>query len=182
MIRIMEEGRDDAPARETLLNAVFGSEERQAKTCERLREGRLPADGLSFVAKDGAALIGTLRFWNVSAGPGCRAVLLGPLAVDSAYRSAGIGRQLMQVGLAQAEALGHGAVLLVGDAAYYRRFGFDTELVSRLWLPGPYAKERFMGLEFNGGALSRVAGLVNATGALAPRQFPSLAGMVAFAA
>ncbi len=181
MIRILEEGRDDFAARETLLDAAFGHEERLAKTCERLREGRVPVEDLSFVAKDGAALIGTLRFWHVSAGPGCPALMLGPLAVDVGYRSEGLGRQLMQVGLAAAEALGHRAVLLVGDAPYYQRFGFRRDLVSKLWLPGPYVKDRFLGLELKPGALAQAAGLVNATGLLIPKARPSFA-LDAFAA
>ncbi len=54
-------------AREALLDAAFG-EERFAKTCERLREGRLPADGLALVAVMGDTLVGTVRLWNVSLG------------------------------------------------------------------------------------------------------------------
>ena len=76
------------PAR-ALLDAAFG-EARFEKTCERLREGRLPA--LSLVAQDEAGrLVGTVRLWNVSAGPGRAALLLGPLAVDGALRSQGLG-------------------------------------------------------------------------------------------
>ncbi len=182
MIRILEEGRDDARARETLLDAAFGHEERLAKTCERLREGRLPAEELSFVAKDGELLIGTLRFWHVSAGPGRPALMLGPLAVDTGYRSEGIGRQLMLVGLARAQALGHAVVLLVGDAPYYERFGFRAGLTAGLWLPGAYARERFLGLELRDGALGGAAGLVNATGELEPRRFSWPFGQEAFAA
>ena len=182
MIRVLEEGRSDETARETLLDAAFGHDERLAKTCERLREDRLPADGLSFVARDGGALIGTLRFWHVSAGPGCPALMLGPLAVDAAYRSEGIGRQLMHVGLAQAEMLGHAAVLLVGDAPYYERFGFRTDPVAKLWLPGLYARERFLGLELKAGALAKAAGLVNPTGNLAPKRSLETLSLAAFAA
>ena len=173
MIRIAEELPGDAPAREALLDAAFGREERLAKTCERLREGRLPACGLAFAAKDNGRLIGTLRFWDVSAGPGRRALMLGPLAVDQAQRSAGIGSQLMQVGLAAAAARGHGAVLLVGDAPYYARFGFDAALAARLWLPGPFARERFLGLELVPGSLAGASGLVNPTG------LPAAQGMLA---
>ena len=54
---------------------------------ERLREGRLPADGLSFVAVEGGRLVGTVRLWHVTAGPGRPALLLGPLAVASGLRA-----------------------------------------------------------------------------------------------
>jgi predicted N-acetyltransferase YhbS len=169
MIRVHDESRDDIQARETLLDAAFGRAERLAKTCERLREGRLPADDLSFVASDDGRLIGTLRFWHVAAGPSRPALMLGPLAVDAAYRSAGIGAQLMRVGLSRAEALGHDSVVLVGDAPYYERLGFSAALTQALWLPGPYARERFLGLELRSGALSGAAGLVSAVGALQPK-------------
>ncbi len=79
----------DAAAREALLDASFGPS-RFAKTCERLREGRLAAEGLSFVAADGGAVVGTLRFWHVECGR-APALMLGPLAVAASHRSAGIG-------------------------------------------------------------------------------------------
>jgi predicted N-acetyltransferase YhbS len=163
MIRILEENAADAAAREALLDAAFG-DARFGKTCERLREDRMPAQGLALVAKDGDRVIGTLRFWHIEAGPGRSALLLGPLAVAAGYRSAGIGRQLMRVGLAKAAMLDHDVVLLVGDAAYYGRFGFEPRFTERLWLPGAYEAERFLGLELKPGALRGAAGLVAATG------------------
>ena len=65
--RIRDERPRDALAREALLDASFGLG-RFAKTCERLREGRAAAEGLSFVAVDGARVVGTLRFWHVECG------------------------------------------------------------------------------------------------------------------
>ena len=90
MIEIREETLRDIDAREALLDACFGPARFQ-KTCERLREGRLPARGLALVAEQDGALIGTVRLWHVSAGPGRPALLLGPLAVDPARRSLGLG-------------------------------------------------------------------------------------------
>jgi predicted N-acetyltransferase YhbS len=86
----------------------------------------MPADGLSFSARTKAGrLIGTLRLWHISAGADRPALLLGPLAVHPAYRCRGIGSALMQAALSHAAALGHRAVLLVGDEPYYQRFGFS---------------------------------------------------------
>ncbi len=68
MIRIIDETADLAAAREDLLDAAFGAA-RFAKTSERLREDRLPAEGLAFAAMDGDRLVGTVRLWNVTAGP-----------------------------------------------------------------------------------------------------------------
>jgi predicted N-acetyltransferase YhbS len=74
-------------------------------------------------------------------------------------------------------ARGHGAVLLVGDAPYYTRFGFSAALTERLWLPGPYERERFLALELTAGALAGARGLVTATGAIEER--PDVAALVA---
>lgn len=167
ILRIQQESASDHTRREALLDAAFGSE-RFAKTCERLRDGRLPADQLALTATLGDRLVGTLRFWHVAAG-GRPALLLGPLAVAGDCRSLGIGSKLMRRGLTIAGALGHKAVLLVGDAPYYARFGFERRQVARLDLPGPYDPARFLGLELEPGALSGVCGMVTATGQTAPR-------------
>ena len=163
MLRIVEELPTDITAREALLDAAFGIE-RHGKTCERLREGRLPANGLSLVAKDGDRLVGTLRFWHVATGDGRPALMLGPLAVADSHRACGLGGKLMRRGLTLAGAFGHQAVVLVGDEPYYRRFGFARALASQLDLPGWYAAERFLGLELQPGALDGARGMVVATG------------------
>jgi predicted N-acetyltransferase YhbS len=118
MIAIRPETKRDAAAREALLDEAFGAA-RFAKTAQRLREGRLPAEQLSFVACRDGKLIGTVRLWNISAGPGRPALLLGPLAVARQYRNAGVGAALIRHALAAASERGHGAVLLVGDTPYY---------------------------------------------------------------
>ena len=166
-------------ARWALLDRCFG-EARFAKTCERLREGRLPAEDLSLAVAQDDVLVGTIRLWEVAAGPGRRALLLGPVAVEPALQGHGLGGELVREALGRAQDLGHRAVLLVGDAAYYGRFGFSREAAGGLWLPGPYAPERFLGLDLVPGALSGARGLVSATGAAAPR--PDLAALVRAAA
>lgn len=89
---VTDEQPADFGAREDLLDAAFGAA-RFDKTVERLRKGRLPAPGLALVAKDAGELVGTLRLWQIRAGD-VPALLLGPLAVDKAYRSRGLGRRL----------------------------------------------------------------------------------------
>jgi hypothetical protein len=88
MATIRMEFTRDAAAREALLDRAFG-EARFRKTAERLREGRLPAKGLSFVATDNHRVVGTVRLWQVSAGPARPALLLGPLAVDEIWATPG---------------------------------------------------------------------------------------------
>lgn len=167
MITIREQLPADVPAREALLDACFGPS-RFEKTCERLREGRLPADGLALVAEMHGRIIGTVRLWHVSAGPNRSALMLGPLAVDPALQGVGLGAKLMREALSRAADLGHEAVLLVGDAPYYARFGFSAAARGGLWLPGPYEAERFLGLELRPGALAGARGPVCATGAREP--------------
>ena len=166
--RIRDERPRDEAAREALLDRSFGPG-RFTKTCERLREGRLPAEGLSFVALDGATVVGTLRFWHVECGRKA-ALMLGPLAVDPATRSAGIGRALIEHGLRRAAKLGHDSVILVGDAPYYARFGFKAASAAKLVLPGPVDVERFLGLELVAGALAGVSGRVVGAGLLVDRR------------
>ena len=161
-ICVAQENAADASARETLLDEAFGPG-REAKTSARLREGRLPAKGLSLVVRDRGQLVGTLRCWHVRAG-GRPALLLGPLAVAASHRSLGIGSQLMREALWRAAMLGHKAVLLVGDAPYYARFGFEASLTIGLDLPGPVDRARFLAFEIEEGALTGAQGMVVPTG------------------
>jgi predicted N-acetyltransferase YhbS len=127
-----------------------------------LRVGRAPARGLSFVAVEHGRVIGTVRLWEVAAGPAATALLLGPLAVDPAQRRRGIGAALMRHALRAAAKGGHRAVLLVGDPAYYSRFGFSAERTGALWLPGLADKTRLLGCELTAGALDGVRGAIRA--------------------
>ncbi len=133
------------------------------RTCQRLRDGRAPAEGLAFSAVRQGRLVGTLRLWHVSAG-GVPALVLGPLAVDPACRELGVGAALMDHALAAAEARGHGAVILLGDAPYYARFGFSAHKTGELSLPGPFERDRLLGLELREGALDGACGMIVPTG------------------
>jgi predicted N-acetyltransferase YhbS len=152
----------DVAAREALLEACFG-ENRRERTCQRLRDGQKPAEGLALSAVVGSKLVGTVRLWHVSAG-GVPALILGPLAVDSAFRKLGVGAALMDHALAAARARGHRAVLLLGDAPYYARFGFSAEKTRELQLPGAFERERLLALELEGGALDSAWGMIVPTG------------------
>ena len=95
MVTIRTERFSDAAGRETLLDAAYGPA-RFTKTSERLREGRVPAEQLAFVAVHQGRLVGTVRLWHVSAGPERPALLLGPLAVHPDFRNRGIGSMLVR--------------------------------------------------------------------------------------
>ena len=169
---IGDETPAEARAREALLDAAMGPT-RRLKTSERLREGNAPAPGLELSARGSTGdLIGTLRLWLIVAGGDRPALLLGPLAVAEQARLMGVGGGLMREALKRATAYGHCAVLLVGDASYYARFGFTQGLTRRLTLPGPVDRARFLGCELIPGALAGAHGLVR------PAGVPDLSGAI----
>lgn len=171
---VRHEKPGEAAARESLLDRAYG-DARFTKTSHRLREHRLPC--LSLVAVEGQQLVGTVRLWHVCAGPGRPALLLGPLAVDAGSRKRGLGAELMRRAINEARRLGHGAVLLMGDVAYYGQFGFSAAATGRLWMPGPYEQHRLLALELTPGALDGARGLIAATGAGESR--PNIAALIA---
>lgn len=164
-IIITAETSADIAAREALLDRAMGAG-RKRKSSEKLRRGRRPSEGLAFVARgEGGAVVGTVRLWDVRLGDhGAAALLLGPLAVDPTVKSAGIGSALMHHAVAEATRLGHRAILLVGDAAYYARFGFSAEKTGGLAMPGPYERDRFLALELVPGVLDGARGTLKASG------------------
>ncbi|GAB3131735.1 GNAT family N-acetyltransferase [Novispirillum itersonii] len=160
MIQISHETAADHAGIETLLDLCFGPD-RTLKTCQRLRDGQAPVDGLAFVIRDSAQqVIATLRFWAISIGGETRSLLLGPLAVHPRLQSLGLGSRLIRYGINQAAALGHGSVVLVGDEPYYRRFGFEAGLTLDMDLPGPVDRARFLALELRHGALTDARGMI----------------------
>jgi len=163
MIEIGEEAAREAAAREALLNRAMG-DDRFLKPSQRLREGRAPADGLALVAHNDGAIVGSVRLWHVEAGSGGAALLLGPLAVEPALQGRGIGAALMETAISAAAAGGHRAVILVGDAPYYARFGFSAHHTRRLKMPAPVLRRRLLGLELEAGSLAAAAGKIVATG------------------
>lgn len=164
---IRAERASDVVAREALLDACFG-ETRHARTCQRLRDGRAPAEGLAFSAVARGRLVGTVRLWHVSAG-GIPALMLGPLAVEASSRKLGTGAALMAHALAAATARGHRAVILLGDAPYYARFGFSGAKAAELSLPGAFERDRLLGLELAAGGLDGAWGMITATGKPLPK-------------
>lgn len=196
MIVFSHEARADVAAREDLLDRCFGAA-RFEKSSERLREGRLAAEGLAFVAhaEDDFAvfgdepaegrLVGTVRLWHVAIGGGTveasaegdgrPALMLGPLAVDEAHRKDGIGAKLMRRAIAEATLRGHTAIILVGDPEYYERFGFSARGLDAVAMPGAFERRRLLGLELVPGALDGAAGTLRATGAVAlPAAVPAV--------
>lgn len=155
---IRQERAEDGARIAALNEAGFGPG-RYAKTAYRLREGVRAVAELGFVAIENGTLRGSVRFWPVKVGNE-DALLLGPLAVDSAQRGRGIGISLMQAGIAAARESGWRAILLVGDEPYYSRAGFSKLPSNRVQFPGPVDSSRLLGLALVDGALGKLNGLI----------------------
>ncbi|MBI1328459.1 MAG: GNAT family N-acetyltransferase [Alphaproteobacteria bacterium] len=158
MWEIRQERAEDAPLVEALNAAAFGPG-RYAKSAYRLREGVAQEASLAFVAVEDGVLRGSVRFWPILVGND-PALLLGPLAVQSAQRGRGIGIDLMRKGIAAAKELGHAVIILVGDEPYYARVGFTRLPPGRLKFPGPVDASRVLGLSLKQGALVTLSGTV----------------------
>jgi predicted N-acetyltransferase YhbS len=159
-VTIRTERPVDERAREALLDSAYGAQRHLKPSC-RLRNGRKPA--FSLVAVEKGRIVGTVRLWHVTAGRGRPALLLGPLAVHPDVQKRGIGTALMHRALDEAAQHGHAAVLLVGDAAYYGRFGFNAEKTQALRLAGA-DPARLLGAELAANALTGAHGVIAASG------------------
>lgn len=148
----------DAEAIERLHQRAFGPG-RFARTASRLREGAPHLSELSLTALVGTLLVGSVRLTPIWAGR-TPALMLGPLTVDPAFESRGIGGALMRRSLAIARERGHTLVLLVGDEPYYSRFGFARVPSGQLAMPGPVDPARFLAAELRAGALAEAKGPV----------------------
>ena len=147
---------EDEAAVEKLDERAFGPG-RFARTAYRLREDVTPDYALSFVARVGTLLVGANRMTPILVGS-TPALLLGPLTVEPAFRSQGVGEALMKLSLDAARKAGHGLVLLVGDEEYYGRVGFARAPPGRIAMPGPVDPRRLLYFELREGALAATSG------------------------
>jgi predicted N-acetyltransferase YhbS len=153
---IAPEAPNDAQAIERLHERTFGPG-RFALTAQRLREHIGHRLDLSFTARIGTLLVGSVRQLPVCIGD-TPALMLGPLTVEPPFRSHGIGRALMERALSEARAKGIRLVVLVGDEAYYARVGFKRVPKGRATLPGPVDYARLLVAELADGAFEGVSG------------------------
>lgn len=151
--------QSDIPKVEALLDIAFGSD-RFLKAAYALREGVEAIEDLSFVIKEKAALIATLRFWQIKAG-GEDALLLGPIAVLPKLQGQGYGVGLMRYGLEQAKILGHSRVILVGDESYYAKLNFSRKCAQKIRMPGQDDESRLLALELIDGSFIGVSGILS---------------------
>ena len=157
-ITILPETEDDALAIERLHERTFGPG-RFARTAFRIREGVGHGFDLSFTARIGTLLVGSVRLSPVRIG-GTKALLLGPLTLEPPFRDRGIGLALLQRALANARERGHTLIILVGDEPYYARVGFKRIPRGRVQMPGPVDPMRLLVVELTDGAFEGVKGAV----------------------
>jgi predicted N-acetyltransferase YhbS len=153
---ILPEAPDDAVAIERLHERTFGPG-RYAKTAYRLREQVEHIRELSFTARIGTLLIGSVRLSPIRIGA-AKALLLGPVTVEPAFRDRGVGQALIERALKDAKERGHRLVILVGDEAYYEKCGFKRIPRGRAIMPGPVDPARLLLAELAEGAFEGVSG------------------------
>src|SRR5712671_3971870 len=157
-VSILPETVDDALAIERLHERTFGPG-RYARTAYRIREQREHRFDLSFTARIGTLLVGSVRSTPIRIGE-TPALLLGPLTIEPPFRSRGVGLALMERALADARAQGHRLVALVGDEPYYGRAGFRRVPKGRAVMPGPVDPDRLLVAELVPGAFEGVSGAI----------------------
>jgi predicted N-acetyltransferase YhbS len=157
-VSILPETPADAEAVDRLNERTFGPG-RYARTAYRIRERRGHLLSLSFIARIGTLLVGSVRLTPITVG-GAKALLLGPLTVEPPFRSRGIGKALIARALTDAHAQGHRLVLLVGDAPFYERAGFKPIPKGQVTMPGPVDPERLLVHELAPGAFAGVSGMI----------------------
>lgn len=161
MIELLAEQADDRWEVEALYDLCFAPG-REALSSYRLRDDVPPVKGLSQVARDELGILaGAIRFWPVHIGPAenqVAALLLGPVAVHPTHQGEGLGGSLIRDSLAKAAETGWQRVMLVGDAPYYKRFGFDRLI--GVEMPPPTNPNRVLGFALRDGAWQDVRGQV----------------------
>jgi predicted N-acetyltransferase YhbS len=157
-LTILPETAADASAIERLHERTFGPG-RFARSAYRIREGRGHALELSFTARIGTLLVGSLRLTPICIGE-TPALLLGPLTVEPPFRARGVGSALIKRALHDAKAAGHALVVLVGDEPFYGKSGFKRIPKGQVKMPGPVDPARLLVAELKAGAFEGVSGLI----------------------
>jgi putative acetyltransferase len=158
-MHIRPERPADAAAVRAVNESAFGSNV-EANLVERLRAQASPL--VSLVADESGSIVGHILFSPVtlSACPAVKIMGLAPMSVLPGHQRRGIGSALVRAGLQGCTELGFAAVVVLGHATYYPRFGFRP--ASRFALRSEYdvRDDVFMALELEPGSLSDKAGTI----------------------
>ncbi|CFQ44775.1 GNAT family N-acetyltransferase [Yersinia bercovieri] len=132
----------DAPGIDALLCHSFESND-EAELVQQLREDGLLTLGI-VATDDEGGVVGYAAFSPVEVGGEDRQwVALAPLAVDESLRRQGLAEKLVYEGLDSLNEFGYAAVVVLGDPAYYQRFGFVPAARHQLSCRWPGTEEAF---------------------------------------
>ncbi len=124
-IEIREILPNDVGSIESLYPDAFPDEDLLPLVRDLQREG---SNAISLVAMADKALVGHVVFTTCGiVGRTEKVALLGPLAVAPAWQRQGIGKAMLRAGLRRLQNAGVNQVYVLGDPAYYRRFGFEPD-------------------------------------------------------
>ena len=159
MIKIRQEVESDVNEIEVLLDLTFGAG-RHTLSSYRYREGVHPISELCFILRDEFdILVGIIRFWPILIGnrrlPG---LLLGPIGIHPIRQGEGFGEMLISKGIEKAAKSGWSRAVLVGDEAYYEKFGFSKTIVKNISLSNNLSSERLLGKELKTGSMANAKG------------------------
>ncbi|MBN9659487.1 MAG: N-acetyltransferase [Acidobacteria bacterium] len=159
MISLREWEAEDQPATRRLLIRAFGQPD-EADLVEALRaEGAVI---LELVAEAEQQVAGHILYSRLTIDPSegsAQVAALAPLAVDPDFQRRGVGGALIHMSLPMLAHAGVDAVFVLGDAAYYSRFGFSSELAATLQSPFPPG-DHFMAMELSPGSIEGCHGKV----------------------
>ncbi|MCY4153331.1 MAG: N-acetyltransferase [Aestuariivita sp.] len=151
------EQKQDSLEVEALFDLCFAPG-RQALSSYRLRAEQAPVADLSTIVRDADGLLfAAIRCWPVWINQSA-SLLLGPIAVHPTRQGEGIGGKLIRLTLKKAESMNWQRVILVGDLAYYRKFGFER--LHDVVMPPPTNPDRVLGMALTEGAWTGIEGLV----------------------
>lgn len=156
---IRPERPDDIGSIRAVNIAAFDTDT-EADLVDALREGAAPV--VSLVAERGDAIVGHILFSPVTLTGRADLTMMGlaPMAVVPAEQRRGIGAALIRAGLASCKPLGAVAVVVLGHAAYYPRFGFAPAFCFGLRCEYDVPVDAFMALELEAGVLTGATGTV----------------------
>lgn len=170
MTRIRAACADDAPAIREVNDAAFGGRDESA-LIERLR-----ADGdviVELVAVEDGEIVGnivfsTLQVTDLEHKSPVRTAALAPMAVAPTHQRLGIGSELVRQGIEKCRELGIEAIVVLGHADYYPRFGFSAQMAE--CLKSEYSGPFFMVLPLKTGIFDEYVGIVTYPHAFDPKM------------
>jgi putative acetyltransferase len=161
-IIIRAEGPDDYPIIDLVNNQAF-NRPNEAELIRKLRQTSEFASDLSLVAEQDDMVVGHILFYPVyiqSKDVRFQILSLGPMSVLPLYQRKGIGSELIMEGLTRAKSLNYKAVIVLGHAHYYPRFGFKPASRWGITSPNEVPDNVFMALELEPGELKGKSGMI----------------------